>query len=111
MRILRLIAAASLISASALITVGVRAQDGTDAMSKPGAHLVLLLDAAEVRAYWLSSMRDEIRSRLRQAKIGFGGVTVADNVVQVRLGKPEDADAVVKALAHLAPAGTRGILE
>ena len=42
-------------------------------MSKPGAHLVLLLDAAEVRTHWLSSMRDEIRSRLREAKVGFGG--------------------------------------
>jgi protein-export membrane protein SecD len=110
MRILRLIAAASVISACALITDSARAQ-GSDAMSKPGAHLVLLLDAAEVRAYWLSSMRDEIRSRLRQAKIGFGGVGVADNMVQVRLGKPEDADAAVKALAYLAPAATRGVLE
>jgi len=111
MRIVRLIAAAFLIGASALIAVGVRAQDVSNTMSKPGAHLVLLLDAAEVRAYWLSSMRDEIRRRLRQAKIGFGGVAVADNTVLVRLGKPEDADAAVKALANLAPSAPRGMLE
>jgi preprotein translocase subunit SecD len=111
MRIVRLIAAAFLISASALIAVGVRAQDVSNTMSKPGAHLVLLLDVAEVRAYWLSSMRDEIRSRLRQAKIGFGGVAVSDNTVLVRLGKPEEADAAVKALANLAPFAPRGMLD
>ena len=111
MRILRLIAAASLIGASALIVGEARAQGGSEAMSKPGAHLVLLLDAAEVRAHWLNSMRDEIRRRLREAKVGFGGLAVADNVVRVRLAKPEDADAALKALADLAPAAPGGILE
>ena len=33
-----------------------RAGAGCRGMSKPGVHLVLLLDAAEVRASWLSSM-------------------------------------------------------
>jgi protein-export membrane protein SecD len=110
MRILRLIAAASLISASTLIADGARAQ-GSEVMSKPGAHLVLLLDAAEVRASWLSTMRDDVRGRLREAKIGFGRLAVADNVVQVRLAKPEDADAALKALVDLAPAAPGGILE
>ena len=110
MRILRLIAAASLISASTLVADGARAQ-GSEAMSEPGGHLVLLLDAAEVRASWLSSMRDEIRRRLREAKVGFGGLAVADNVVRVRLAKPEEADAALKALTDLAPAAPGGILE
>jgi len=111
MRILRLIAAGSLLCTSALIVDGTRAQGGSEAISKPGAHLVLLLDAAEVRTHWLSSMRDEIRSRLREAKVGFGGLAVADNVVRVRLAKPEDADAALKALADLAPAAPGRILE
>jgi hypothetical protein len=110
MRILRLIAAASLIGASTLVADGARAQ-GPETLSKPGAHLVLLLDAAEVRASWLSSMRDEIRRRLREAKVGFGRLAVADNVVRVRLAKPEEADAALKALADLAPAAPGGILE
>ena len=71
MHILRLLAAASLIGASALIADNTRAQDGSETMSKPGAHLVLLLDAAEVHAGWLISMRDEIRNSLREAKVGF----------------------------------------
>jgi protein-export membrane protein SecD len=111
MRILRFIAAASLIAAFALIVGEARAQSGSEAMSKLGAHLVLLLDAAEVRASWLSSMRDEIRRRLREAKVGFGGLGVADNVVRVRLAKPDDADAALKALVDLAPAAPGGILE
>jgi len=111
MRILRLIAAGSLLCTSALIVDGTRAQGGSEAISKPGAHLVLLLDAAEVRTHWLSSMRDEIRSRLREAKVGFGGLAVADNVVRVRLAKPEDADAALKSLVDLAPAAPGGILE
>ena len=72
MRILRLLAAACLIAAAAFIVGEGRAQGGSEARSKPGAHLALVLDAAEVRAHWLSSMRDEIRSRLREAKVGFG---------------------------------------
>ena len=111
MRILRLLAAACLIAAAAFIVGEGRAQGGSESMSKPGAHLVLLLDAAEVRASWLSSMRDEIRSRLREAKVGFGGLAVTDNVVRVRLAKPEDADAALKALVDLAPAAPGGILE
>src|SRR5262245_46331546 len=111
MRISRLIAAGSLIAASAIVVGEARAQGASEAWSKPGAHLVLLLDVAEVRASWLSSMRDEIRRRLREAKVGFGGLGVADNVVRVRLAKPEDADAALKALVDLAPAAPGGILE
>src|SRR5262245_52365159 len=110
MRTLRLAAAAFLISASTPIADGARAQ-GAEAMSKPGAHLVLLLDAAEVRASWLGSLRDEIRGRLREARVGFGRLVVVDNVVQVRLGKPEDTDAALKALADLAAVAPGSILE
>jgi protein-export membrane protein SecD len=99
---LYLLAVIFLAGASMLIANDTRAQDGPEAMSKPGAHLVLSLDADEVRTYWLTSMRDEIRSRLREAKVGFGGLALVDNVVQVRLSKPEDADSAVRALADLA---------
>ena len=111
MRILRLPAAVFLIGAAVLIAEEARAQGASDATSKPGAHLVLLLDAAEVRAHWLVSMRDEIRGRLREVKVGFSGLTVADNVVRVRLAKPEDADAALKALVDLAPAAPSGLLQ
>src|SRR5262245_45813203 len=112
MRHLLLIAAAFLISAFALIADGTwTAQAGSDAMSEPGAHLVLLLDAAEVRAHWLSTMRDEVRSRLRKARVGIGGIALVDNAVHVRIAKAEDADAVQRALTDIAPAVPSGILE
>jgi protein-export membrane protein SecD len=111
MRILRLVAVALLLLVSVPIADGVRAQGGSQTMSKPGTHLILALDTAEVRTYWLSSMRDAIRSRLREAKVGFGGLAVADNRVQVRLAKPEDAEAALKALADLAPTAPSGIME
>src|SRR5262245_60939419 len=110
MRFLFLIAVASLIGASALIADGARAQ-GAEVMSKPGVHLVLLLDEAGVRASWLGSLRDQIRGRLREAKVGFGRLLVTDSGVQVRLAKPEDTDAALKALGDLAPAAPGSILE
>jgi preprotein translocase subunit SecD len=72
---------------------------------------VLTLDAAEVRTLWLGSLRDETRGRLRAAKVGFSGLTVSDNAVQVRLAKPEETDAALKAVADLAPAAPSGIVE
>src|SRR5262249_9089289 len=69
------------------------------------------LDADEVRTYWLTSLRDEIRRRLREAKVGFGGLALVDNVMQVRLSNPEDADRAVRALGDLAPIAPIGLLE
>src|SRR5262249_48591459 len=76
-----------------------------------GAHLVLLLDAAEVRAHWLSTMRDEVRSRLRKAKIGLSAIALVDGAVHVQLAKLEDTDDALKALADIAPGAPSGFLE
>jgi len=111
MRTLRLLVTAALAVVFMLIANGAWAQDGSEAMSRAGAHLVLSLDADEVRAYWLTSMRDEIRGRLREAKVGFGGLALVDNALQVRLSKPEDAEAALRALGDLAPAAPIGMLE
>jgi protein-export membrane protein SecD len=108
---LYLLAVIFLASASMLIANDTRAQNGPEAMSKPGAHLVLSLDADEVRTYWLTSMRDEIRSRLREAKVGFGGLALVDNVVRVRLSNPEDTDSAVRALGDLALTVPTGLLD
>src|ERR1700674_4653494 len=67
-----------------------------------GAHLLLAMETAEGRKDWLETLRDDARKRLRDAKIGFAGLGIANTAVQVRLAKPEDADAAVKALQGLA---------
>src|SRR5215468_586877 len=63
-----------------------------------GAHLLLSMETGEVRKDWLDTLRDDARRRLREAKIGVTGLGVANNVVQVRLAKAEDADAALKEL-------------
>ncbi|MEW5962769.1 MAG: protein translocase subunit SecD [Pseudomonadota bacterium] len=63
-----------------------------------GAHLLLQMDSAELRKDWLETIRDDARKQLRDAKIGFTGLGVAGNGVQVKLLKPEEGD---KALAEL----------
>lgn len=104
------------LAAVLLLTLGsaidqVRAQGAQDADSMPGVHLVLQLDAADIRAQWLNTLRDEIRSRLRDAKINIGRLVIGDNAVQLRLANPEDLDAVLKLLGDLAPAPPRNIYE
>jgi len=66
-----------------------------------GAHLLLSMESAEVRKDWLETLRDDARKRLRDAKIGFSGLGIANNTVQVRLAKVEDADAAMKELRGL----------
>ena len=66
-----------------------------------GAHLLLAMDVNEVNKDWLDTLRDDARKRLRDAKIGFAGLGVQGNAVQVRLTKPEDSDAALKELRGL----------
>ena len=63
-----------------------------------GAHLLLSMETADVRKDWLDGLRDDARTRLRNAKIVTSGLGIANNAVQVRLSKPEDADAALKEL-------------
>jgi protein-export membrane protein SecD len=63
-----------------------------------GAHLLLSMDVNEVRKDWLENLRDDARRRLRDAKIGFTGIGIQGNAVQVRVAKPEETEAAVKDL-------------
>ena len=66
-----------------------------------GAHLLLAMETADVRKDWLDTLRDDARKRLRDAKIGFAGLGIANNSIQVRLAKPEDADGAMRELRGL----------
>lgn len=63
-----------------------------------GAHMLLAMDTNELKADWLTALRDDARKQLRDGKIGFSAVGVQGDVVQVRLIKPEDSE---KAFADL----------
>ena len=79
-----------------------RAQINLGLDLRGGAHLLLAMETSEVRKDWLDTLRDDARKRLREAKIGVTAVGVSNNAVQVRIARPEDADAALKELRGLA---------
>ncbi len=66
-----------------------------------GAHLLLAMDTKELEKDWLTNLRDDSRKQLREAKIGFTGLGVVGNAVQVKVTKPEDLEPAVTALKKL----------
>ncbi|MGI9403830.1 MAG: protein translocase subunit SecD, partial [Hyphomicrobium sp.] len=57
-----------------------------------GAHLLLEMDTIELERDWLLNLRGDVRKQLRDAKIGFTGLGIVGDSVQVRIAKPEQAD-------------------
>ncbi len=66
-----------------------------------GAHLLLAMDTKELEKDWLNTLRDDTRKALREAKIGFTGLGIVGNSVQVKVTKPEDMDKALTALKKL----------
>jgi preprotein translocase subunit SecD len=66
-----------------------------------GAHLLLSMDTTDVRKKWLESVRDDARRRLRDAKLGFSGIGIGGDGVQVRLTNATDSDAAQKELRNM----------
>jgi preprotein translocase subunit SecD len=64
-----------------------------------GAHLLLAMDQDEIKKDWLNNLRDEARKVLRDAKIGFTGIGAQGlSQLVIKLAKPEQRDAAMKAL-------------
>jgi SecD/SecF fusion protein len=63
-----------------------------------GAHLLLAMDQDEIKKDWMNNLRDESRKLLRDAKLGFTGMAIQGTQLIVKLAKPEDRDAAIKAL-------------
>jgi protein-export membrane protein SecD len=66
-----------------------------------GAHLLLAMDTKELDKDWLITLRDDTRKQLREAKVGFTGLGIVGNAVQVHIAKPEDVDKAYDALRKL----------
>ena len=66
-----------------------------------GAHLLLAMDTKELDKDWLITLRDDARKQLREAKVGFTGLGIVSNAVQVHIAKPEDVDKAYDALRKL----------
>jgi SecD/SecF fusion protein len=66
-----------------------------------GSHILLQLDRKSLVDERLQAMRDEIRSKLRDARVGYTGLGVSGKTVQVRIRDLSQVDAAKKALQDL----------
>lgn len=66
-----------------------------------GSHILLKIDTNDLIKAQLESARDEIRNQLRDAKVGYTGLTGRGRVVQVRIRDTGQVDAAKEALKTL----------
>jgi preprotein translocase subunit SecD len=66
------------------------------------------MEINDVRKDWLDTLVGDARQRLKDAQVAVSAAGVTGNAVQVRIAKPEDSDAALKALHQLIqPIGNR----
>jgi len=63
-----------------------------------GSHILLKLDRADLAADRLVTVRDDVRRILRDAKVGYTGLSGSGDTVQVRIRDEAQIDAAKKAL-------------
>ena len=67
-----------------------------------GSHILLEVDGNALRAERLESLRDQVRTTLREERVGYSGLGNAGNGVQVRLRNSGDLDRALPKLRELA---------
>jgi protein-export membrane protein SecD len=67
-----------------------------------GVHLLLQMDAAELKDDWLESISGDVRRVLRDDRINFVGLGKTHDEVRVTIRKPEDVDNALTKLQALA---------
>ncbi|HWW46742.1 MAG TPA: protein translocase subunit SecD [Xanthobacteraceae bacterium] len=65
-----------------------------------GSHILLEVDSKAVRKDKLDQIRDDVRRTLRDAKIGYTGLVIRNDAVEVRV-KPEELDKALPKLREL----------
>ncbi|WP_311028753.1 protein translocase subunit SecDF [Mesorhizobium koreense] len=66
-----------------------------------GSHILLQLDRKSLVDERVAAIRDEIRSKLRDARVGYTGLSGSGKTVQVRIRDKSQVDAAKKALVDL----------
>lgn len=74
-----------------------------------GSHILLAVDRQDLVNERLNATRDDIRTLLRDAKIGYTGLSGTDRTVQVRIREANELDAAKKALAQLVQPVSAGV--
>ena len=66
-----------------------------------GSYLLLEVDSNYVRKEKLDQVRDDVRRALREAKIGYTGLTSRNDAVEVRISRDTDVQAALSKLREL----------
>ncbi len=66
-----------------------------------GSHILLEVDANAVKKDKLEQVRDDVRRALRDAKIGYTGLAVRNDAVEVRISRDTDAQNALTKLREL----------
>lgn len=66
-----------------------------------GSHILLEVDTKAVRKEQLENTRDDVRRVLRDARIGYTGLTIRGNSVEVRIREGANADSALPKLQAL----------
>lgn len=74
-----------------------------------GSHILLAVERQDLIDERLQATRDDIRTMLRDAKIGYTGLTGSGKSIQVRITDPAEVEAAKKALAVLTQPVSAGI--
>ena len=72
-----------------------------------GSHLLLAVDTKAVRKEMLETLRDDARRVLREARIGYTGLVVRGNSVEVRIREKPPARPGAHQTAHAVAAARR----
>jgi SecD/SecF fusion protein len=74
-----------------------------------GSHILLQVDRQSLVDERIVNTRDDIRTKLREAKIGYTGLNNSGRTVQVRISQPDDVEKAKTALADLLAPVTAGV--
>ncbi|MGI6852981.1 protein translocase subunit SecDF [Mesorhizobium sp. 1B3] len=74
-----------------------------------GSHILLSVDRQDLVTERLNATRDDIRTLLRDAKIGYTGLSGTGRTVQVRIREANEVDAAKTALAQLTQPVSSGV--
>ena len=74
-----------------------------------GSHILLAVDQKDLIAERLQATRDDIRTLLRDAKIGYTGLSGTDRTVQVRISEANEVEKAKEALATLVQPVSTGL--
>ncbi|HEX2653877.1 MAG TPA: protein translocase subunit SecD [Xanthobacteraceae bacterium] len=66
-----------------------------------GSHILLEVDSNAVRKEKIEALRDDVRRVLRDARIGYTGLTARNETVEVRLREPNDLSTALPKLREL----------